>query len=133
MLAAILFEQPLAGRTAAGPSFGETLVLPCVNVAHPFPTLLSRGADARVARITCVTQGVHICPILIDPCVDLVRFSDGPVPGDDDIDDTGHALQQVQRGEVILDRVSGVAQVEHWNQDIGKHVPGNKNPSFLDQ
>ena len=39
-----------------------------------------------------------------------------------DVDVARHALEQPQRGEVVLDRVSGVVQVEHRNQDIRKHV-----------
>ena len=38
-----------------------------------------------------------------------------------------------QRGEVVLDRVSGAVHVEHRDQDIGKHVAGDENPAFLDQ
>ena len=53
--------------------------------------------------------------------------------GDDDIDVARHALEQSQRGEVILNRVSGAAQVEHWNQDVRKHVAGDENPAFLNQ
>ena len=53
--------------------------------------------------------------------------------GDEDIDVARHALEQPQRGEVVLDRVSGAVQVEHRNQDIRKHVAGDENPAFLDQ
>ena len=80
-----------------------------------------------------VTQGVHVRAILVDPCVYLVSSADGPVAGDEDIDVARHALEQPQRGEVVLDRVSGVVQVEHRNQDIRKHVAGDENPAFLDQ
>jgi hypothetical protein len=62
----------------------------------------------------------------------LISSADGPVAGDDDIDVARHALEQPQRGEVVLDRVSGV-QVEHRNQDVRKHVAGDENPAFLDQ
>jgi len=51
-----------------------------------------------------VTQGVHVRPILVDPCVYLISSADGPVAGDDDIDVARHALEQPQRGEVVLDR-----------------------------
>jgi len=33
-----------------------------------------------------VTQGVHVRPILVDPCVDLISSADGPVAEDEDID-----------------------------------------------
>jgi hypothetical protein len=36
-----------------------------------------------------VTQGVHVRPILVDPCVYLIRSADGPVAGDEDIDVAG--------------------------------------------
>src|SRR5580704_1001183 len=49
------------------------------------------------------------------------------------IDVAGHALKQPQRGEVVLDRVSGAVQVEQRNQDIRKHVAGDENPAFLNQ
>lgn len=69
----------------------------------------------------------------VDPCMYLISSADGPVTGDDDIDIAGHALEQSQRGEVVPDRVSGVVQVEHRDQDVGKHVAGDENPVFLDQ
>jgi hypothetical protein len=50
------------------------------------------------------------------------------VAGDEDIDVVRRALEQPQRGEVVLDRVRGVVQVEHRNQDIGKHVASDENP-----
>ena len=80
-----------------------------------------------------VTQGVHVRPILVDPCVYLISSADGPVAGDDDIDVVRHALEQPQRDEVVPDRVSGVVQVEQRNQDIRKHVAGDENPAFLNQ
>jgi len=58
-----------------------------------------------------VTQGVHVRPILVDPCGYLISSADGPVAGDEDIHVARHALEQSQRGEVVLDRVSGVVQV----------------------
>ena len=112
--------------------FGELLELPCVHVAHPFPAFLGRWADPRVADNLIVTQGLHVRPILVDPCAYLISSADGPVTRDKDIDVARHALEQPQRGEVVLDRVSG-AQVEHRNQDIRKHVAGDENPAFLDQ
>jgi len=75
---------------------------------------------------------MHVRPILVDPCGYLISSADGPVAGDDNIDVARHALEQSQRGEVVLDRVSGAIQVEHRNQDIRKHVTGDENPTFLD-
>ena len=75
-----------------------------------------------------VTQGIYVRLILFDPCVYLISSTDGPVAGDEDIDVTRHALEQSQRGEVVLDRVSGVVQVKYRNQDIRKHVAGDENP-----
>jgi hypothetical protein len=89
------------------------------------PTRGSLGTSA-------VTQGVHVRPILVDPCVYLISSADGTVAGDDDIDVARHALEQPERGKVVLDRVSGV-QVEQRNQDIGKHVASDENPAFLNQ
>jgi hypothetical protein len=65
-----------------------------------------------------------------DPCVYLISSAGGPVAGYEDIDVARHALEQPQRGEVVLDRVGGV-QVEHRNQDIRKHVAGDENPALL--
>ena len=98
----------------------------------PSPTV-GRWADPRVAGNTGVTQGIHVRPILVDPGVYLIRSADGPVAGDEDIDVTRHGLQQPQRGEVVPDRISGVAEVEHRNQGIRKHVTGDENPAFLYQ
>ncbi len=99
----------------------------------PSPSPLGRGADPRVAGNMGVTQGVHVRPILVDPCAYLISSADGPVAGDEDIDVARHALEQLQRGQVVLDRVSGVVQVEHRNQDIRQHVAGDENPAFLNQ
>ena len=98
------------------------------------PILAERGrwADPRVARNTGVTQGVHVRPILVDPRADLISSADGPVAGDEDIDVVRRVLQQPERGEVVLDRVRGVAQVEHRNQDIRKHVAGDQHPAIAD-
>jgi hypothetical protein len=76
---------------------------------------------------------MHVRPILVDPRADLISSADGPMTGDEDIDVARRALEQPQPGEVILDRVRGVVQVEHRNQDIGKHVAGDEDPAFLDQ
>jgi hypothetical protein len=63
-----------------------------------------RWVEPRVAGNLGVTQGAHVCPILVDPCVYLIGSAYGPVAGDEDIDLAGHALEQSQRGEVIPDR-----------------------------
>src|SRR2546421_12876618 len=97
----------LAGRPVALASLGEALELPFVHAAHPFPAGLGRWADPRVAGNMGVTQGVHVRAILVDPCVYLIGSADRPVAGDEDIDVARHALEQPQRGEVVLDRVSG--------------------------
>ena len=76
---------------------------------------------------------MHVPAILFDPCAYLISSADGPVTGDEDIDVVRRALEQPQRGEVVLDRVRGAVQVEHRNQDIRKHVAGDKNPAFPDQ
>jgi hypothetical protein len=55
------------------------------------------------------------------------------VTRDEDIDIVCCALEQPQRGEVVLDRVRAVVQVEKRDQDIGKHVAGDKNAALLDQ
>src|SRR6266566_2625762 len=105
-------HRSLAGRPVALASSGEALGLPVVHIAYPLPAGLSRWADPRVY---------------------LISSADGPVAGDEDIDVARHALEQPQRCEVVLDRVSGVVQVEHRNQDIREHVAGDENPAFLDQ
>src|SRR5258708_9539537 len=99
------------------------------------PILAERGrwADPRVVRSTGVTQGLHVRAILVDPCAYLISCADGPGAGDADSDVARHALDQPQRGEVVLDRVSGVVQVKHRNQGIRKHVAGDENPALLDQ
>jgi hypothetical protein len=56
-----------------------------------------------------------------------------PWPGTRTSTSPAKPLEQPQRGEVVLDRVSGVIQVEHRNQDIRKHVAGDENPASLDQ
>jgi len=126
-------RRSLAGRPVALASSGEALELPCVHARQPILAIRGRWADPRVAGNIGVTQGVHVRPILVDPCVCLISSADGPVAGDEDIDVARHALEQPQRGEVVLDRVSGVVQVEHRNQDIRKHVAGDENPAFLNQ
>jgi hypothetical protein len=107
--------------------------LPFMHAGQPILAERGRWADPRVAGDTGVTQGMHVRAILVDPCVYLISSADGPVAGDEDIDVVRRALQQPQRGEVVLDRVISVVQVEHRNQDIRKHVAGDENPAFLDQ
>ncbi len=104
-----------------------------MHVGHPFPPGLAAEPIRGSLSTSAVTQGVHVRPILVDPCAYLIGSADGPVARDDDIDIARHALEQPQRGEVVLDRVSGVAEVEHRNQDIGQHVAGDENSAFLDQ
>jgi hypothetical protein len=53
---------------------------------------------------------VHVRAILFDPCGYLINSADGPVTRDEDIDVARHALEQPQRGEVVIDRVSGVVR-----------------------
>jgi hypothetical protein len=80
-----------------------------------------------------VTQGMHVRPVPVDPCVCLISSTDGPVAGDGDIDVARRHVEQPQGGEVVLNRISRVVQVEQRNQDIRKHVAGDENPAFLNQ
>ena len=52
--------------------------------------------------------------------------------GDDGNNVVGHALEQPQRGEVVLDRIRGL-QVEERHQDVGEHVAGDEDAALLDQ
>ena len=61
----------LAGRLVALSSLGEALELPFVHAGRPLLAERGRSADPRVAGNTGVTQGVHVHPILVDPCVYL--------------------------------------------------------------
>jgi hypothetical protein len=130
------FEVPaggsLAGRPVALASSGEGLQLPFTHARQPV-LAVRRWAKPWVADIMGVTQGVQILAVLGDPCVNLSRSTDGPVARDDDISAVRRALEPLQCGEVVLDRVSGVRQVEHRNQDIRKHVAGDENAVFLNQ
>src|SRR6201999_2163659 len=130
---AVCRTRSLAGRPAALGSAGEALELPGVHAGHPAPAVLGRWADPRVAGNMGVSQGLHVRPILVDPCAYLIGSADGPVAGDDDIGVARHTLEQLQRGEVVLDRVRGAVQVEDRDQDIRKHVAGDENPAFPDQ
>src|SRR5260370_35327597 len=99
-----------------------------MHARQPILAVRGRWADPRVAGNMGVTQGVHVRPILVDPCVYLISSADGPVAGDEDIDVARHALEQPQRGEVVLDRISGVVQVWHRNDYISKDVAGDGKP-----
>ena len=101
-----------------------------MHAGHPIER--GRWANPRVVRSTGVTQGMQVRAILVDPCGYLISSADGPVTGDEDIDVARRALEQPQRGEVVVDRVSGV-QVEHRNQGIRKHVADDENAASLDQ
>ena len=121
-----------SGRPVAGSASGEVLELPFVHAGQPIAER-GRWAEPRVAENIGVTQGLQIRPVPADPCVDLISSADGPVAGDDDIDVARRALEQAQRGQVVLDRVSGAVQVEQRNQDVGQHVGGDEDPALLDQ
>ena len=108
----------------------EALKLPGVHARQPVPAIGSRWADPRIAGITAIPQCLYVCTILVDPRFDLISSADRPVARDEHIDLARHALQQPQRGQVVLDRVSSVPQVEHWNQDIRKHVSRNENAAL---
>ena len=82
--------------------------MPFVHAGQPVLAVRGRWADTRVAGNSGVTQGVQVRPILFDPFVYLISFADGPVAGDYDLDIARRALNQPQRGEVVLNRVSGV-------------------------
>jgi hypothetical protein len=107
----------LAGRPVALASSGEALELPYVHARQPILAVRGRWADPRVAGNTGVTQGVYVRPILVNPWAYLISSSDGPVAGDQDIDVARHALEQPQRGEVVLDRVRPLRQLAHSPQD----------------
>jgi hypothetical protein len=79
------------------------LELPFVHTGQPIAER-GRWAEPRVAENIGVTQGQQIRPILVDPCAYLISSADGPVTGDDDIDVARRALEQAQRGQVVLDR-----------------------------
>jgi AcrR family transcriptional regulator len=125
----------LASRVAGcllSASFGQALDLPRVHARQEI-LAVRRWAEPRVVGNAGVAHGVHVRPILADPCARLIGSGGGPVAGDEDIDVIRRALEQLQRGEVVLDRVGGVVQVEHRNQEIGKHVAGDENPAFLNE
>jgi hypothetical protein len=104
--------RSLAGRRVVLASSGEAPELPFMHAGHPLPAVLGQWADPLVAGSGGVTQGIHVRAILVDPCAHLISSADGPVAGDEDIDVARRALEQPQRGEVVLDRVGGAVQVE---------------------
>jgi hypothetical protein len=106
--------------------------LPFVHAGQPI-LAVRRWAEPRVAGSIVVTQGMQIRPILVDPWAYLIGSADGPVARDDDVNVVRHVLEQPQRGEVVLNRVSGVAQVEQRDQDVGERVGGDENSAFVDQ
>jgi len=79
-----------------------------------------------------LTQGEHVRPILVDPCVYLISSADGPVARDEDIDVVRHALEQPQRGEVVLDRVSGVPVELPAGATSAKSLSGVSSNRFSD-
>ena len=64
--------------------FGRVAVVAVHARRQPILAESDRWADPRVAGNSGVTQGLHIRPILIDPCVYLIGSADGPVAGDED-------------------------------------------------
>jgi hypothetical protein len=85
--------------------------LPFVHAGQPILAVRGRWADPRVAENIGVTQGVHVRPILIDPCVYLISSADGPVAGDDDIDVARHDdLRAVALHHHVADRVDALQQ-----------------------
>src|SRR5436305_15229973 len=90
----------------------------------------SRWAHPRIVGNTAITQGLHICAILFDPCAKLINSADGSVTGDEDIDSVRHAFEQPQPDQVVLDRVRGF-KVEQRNQDIRNHIAGDENATLL--
>src|SRR4051794_28623227 len=105
----------LSGRPVALSSSGELLSLPFVHAGQPI-LAVRRWAEPRVAGSIVVMQGMQIRPILIDPLAYVIGSADGSVARDDDANVVRHVLEQPQRGEVVLDRVSGAAHVEQRNQ-----------------
>ncbi|WP_246148018.1 recombinase family protein [Nonomuraea turkmeniaca] len=69
-------HRSLAGRPVALASSGEALDLPVVHIAYPLPAGLGRWADPRVTGNMALTQGEHVRPIQLDPCVYLIGSAD---------------------------------------------------------
>ena len=61
-----------------------------MHARKPILAVRGRWADPRVGGNTGVTQGMHVRPILVDPCAYLIRSADGPVTRDEDIDVARH-------------------------------------------
>ena len=121
-------HQSLAGHAAALVSSGEAKsCASCTPATQSQPSLADGPTRASLRTWASRKACTYARSRSIRSC------TDGPVAGDDDIDVARHALEQPQRGEVVLDRVGGAVQVEHRDQDIGKHVRGDEDPSFLDQ
>jgi hypothetical protein len=78
-----------------------------------------------------VAHGLHVRPIQVNSRAQFFCSSDGPVPRDEDIDVSRNSLEQLQGGEIVLDRISRVVQVEQRDQHIGQHVARDENPAFL--
>jgi hypothetical protein len=74
-------DTALAWRPVALASAGEALELPCVHARQPIFAVCGRWADLRVAGNAGVTLGVHVRPILVDPCVYLINSADDLWPG----------------------------------------------------
>src|SRR5687768_18610065 len=91
----------LSGCPVAVSTSGEVLELPFVHTGQPIAER-GRWAEPRVAENIGVTQGQQIRPVLVDPSAYLSSSADGPVTGDDDIDVARRALEQAQRGQVVL-------------------------------
>jgi hypothetical protein len=81
------------------------LLLPFMHPAHPVPAGCGRWADPRVPGDTGVTQGLRVRAVLFDPYAYLAGSADGPVARDEDLDAARRALERIQRGEIVLDRV----------------------------
>ena len=62
-------KRSLVGRPVALASLDETLELRFVHAGHPFPTVLGRWTDPRVADNIGLAQCLHVRPILVDPGV----------------------------------------------------------------
>jgi hypothetical protein len=91
--------------------------------------LTDRPADRRGGHRA---QGRHVRPIQCDSRRELRSPADGAVTGDDDLDVVGHALEQLERAEIVLERIRGL-EIEEGHQDVGEHVSGDEHAGFHDQ
>ena len=122
-------DQPISTRAFRQlSSSGELLSLPFMHAGQPILAERGRWADPRVAGNTRVTQAVHVRAIPSDPRWHLMSSADGPVTRDEDIDVVGRALEQPQRGQVVLNRVRGAVQVQHRNQESECMSPATRTP-----